>query len=115
MFKLMVFNISFVMVGLLILVLMLILVLVVLVLKFKEEKDMCLVVFLKWYYVIVLVWVLEWCKLVLGIVVGVLIGSFVLFLFLGKEFMFNLKEGVIMWCIILIFLVLLDELINIFK
>ncbi len=112
MFKPMAFNISFAMAGSLVLALTLIPVLAALVLKPKEEKDTWLVAFLKRHYATLLAWSLAHRRRVLGIAVGVLLGSLALFPFLGKEFMPNLKEGAIMWRITSIPSASLDESIE---
>lgn len=113
MFKPMAFNISFAMAGSLVLALTLIPVLAALVLKPKEEKDTRLVAFLKRHYATVLAWSLAHRKRVLGMAVGLLLGSLALFPFLGKEFMPNLKEGAVMWRITSIPSASLDESIDI--
>ena len=109
MFKPMAFNISFAMAGSLLLALTLIPVLAALMLKPKEEKDTRLVAFLKRRYDTVLMWSLRHRRVVLAIAGSTLIGSLMLFPFLGKEFMPNLREGAIMWRITSIPSASLDE------
>jgi len=113
MFKPMAFNIGFAMAGSLVLALSLIPVLAALVLKPGEEKDTRLVAFLKRHYAALLAWSLRRRMHVLAIAAMALLAAAVLFPFLGKEFMPNLKEGAIMWRITSIPSASLDESIDI--
>ncbi|MGA7436961.1 MAG: CusA/CzcA family heavy metal efflux RND transporter [Luteibacter sp.] len=115
MFKPMAFNISFAMAGSLLLALTLIPVLAAVILKPREEKDTRLVAYLKRGYARLLAWALGHRKSVIGIAAAALVGALVLFPFLGKEFMPNLREGAIMWRITSIPSASLDESIDISK
>ncbi|ODV16576.1 MAG: metal transporter [Lysobacteraceae bacterium SCN 69-25] len=114
-FKPMAITISFAMVGSLLLSLTLIPVLASMILKPKEEKDTWLVARLKRGYAPVLAWALERKKATLGIASAALVGSLVLFPFLGKEFMPQLQEGSIMWRVTSIPSTSLDESIAVSK
>jgi cobalt-zinc-cadmium resistance protein CzcA len=96
-FKPMAFNISFAMAGSLLLTLTLIPVLAAIVLKPKEERDTWLVRVIKGRYIPLLSWALDHKREVVGGAVALLVLSFALFPFLGKEFMPQLQEGSIMW------------------
>ena len=112
-FKPMAFNISFAMAGSLILTLTLIPVLAALILKPKEERDTMLVRWIKGGYLPLLAWSLANKKTVVMSAVFLLIGSLVLFPFLGKEFMPQLQEGSIMWRVTSIPSTSLDQSIKI--
>lgn len=96
-FKPMALTISFAMAGSLVLSLTLIPVLASLILKPKEEKDTFLVKWIKKGYLPLLNWSLANKKSVVTIAGVLLVSSFSLFPFLGKEFMPQLQEGSIMW------------------
>ena len=96
-FKPMAFNISFAMAGSLLLTLTIIPVLAALILKPKEERDTLLVRWIKRGYLPLLNWALANKKQVVVSASAILIASFALFPFLGKEFMPQLQEGSIMW------------------
>lgn len=96
-FKPMAFNISFAMAGSLVLTLTLIPVLAALLLKPQEERDTRLVSWLKRGYLPLLDWSLANKKKLVGGAVALLMGSLVLFPFLGKEFMPQLQEGSMVW------------------
>jgi cobalt-zinc-cadmium resistance protein CzcA len=114
-FKPMAFNISFAMAGSLILTMTLIPVLASLLLVPKEESDTWLMRGLKAAYEPALTWVLENKKTVVVTAVVLLVGSFALFPFLGKEFMPQLQEGSIMWRVTSIPSASLDESIAVSK
>ncbi|MDR6641295.1 cobalt-zinc-cadmium resistance protein CzcA [Luteibacter sp. 1214] len=97
MFRPMAFNIGFAMAGSLVLALTLVPVLATLLLKPGPERDTRLVGWLKSHYEHLLHWSLDHRRIVLGGAVVVLLGTFALIPFLGKEFMPNLREGAIMW------------------
>lgn len=97
MFRPMAFNIGFAMAGSLVLALTLVPVLAALLLKPGPERDTRLVGWLKSRYGRLLHWSLDHRRIVLGGAVVVLLGTFALIPFLGKEFMPNLREGAIMW------------------
>ncbi|WP_036113544.1 MULTISPECIES: efflux RND transporter permease subunit [Luteibacter] len=97
MFRPMAFNIGFAMAGSLVLALTLVPVLAALLLKPGPERDTRLVGWLKSHYEHLLHWSLDHRRIVLGGAVVVLLGTFALIPFLGKEFMPNLREGAIMW------------------
>ena len=113
MFKPMAFNIAFAMAGSLLLALTLVPLLAALLLKPMRVRDTRFVAFLKRHYAPVLEWALARRKPVLGIAGVALAASLMLFPFLGREFMPNLKEGAIMWRITSIPSASLDESINI--
>lgn len=96
-FKPMAFNISFAMAGSLVLTLTLIPVLAALLLRPQEERDTRLVSWLKRSYLPLLDWSLTNKKKLVGGAAALLMGSLVLFPFLGKEFMPQLQEGSIVW------------------
>ena len=96
-FKPMALTITFAMVGSLILTLTLVPVLAALILKPKEEKDTFIVRQAKRLYLPLLDRALDNKRMVIGGALALLIGSLVLFPFLGKEFMPNLQEGTIMF------------------
>ncbi len=96
-FKPMALTITFAMVGSLILTLTLVPVLAALILKPKEEKDTFIVRQAKRFYLPLLDRALDHKRMVIGGALALLIGSLVLFPFLGKEFMPNLQEGTIMF------------------
>lgn len=114
-FKPMAFNISFAMAGSLLLTLTIIPVLAALILKPKEEKDTFLVAWIKKGYLPLLDWALEHKKAVVSGALALLLGSMVLFPFLGKEFMPQLQEGSIMWRVTSIPSTSLDQSIKISK
>ncbi len=114
-FKPMAFNISFAMAGSLVLTLTLIPVLAALILKPKEERDTLLVRWIKRGYLPLLAWSLTNKKVVVMAAVFLLIGSLILFPFLGKEFMPQLQEGSIMWRVTSIPSTSLDQSIDISK
>jgi heavy metal efflux system protein len=114
-FKPMAFNISFAMAGSLVLTLTLIPVLAALILKPKEERDTLLVRWIKRGYLPLLAWSLINKKTVVMSAVVLLIGSLILFPFLGKEFMPQLQEGSIMWRVTSIPSTSLDQSIEISK
>lgn len=114
-FKPMAFNISFAMAGSLVLTLTLIPVLAALILKPKEERDTMLVRWIKRGYLPLLAWSLLNKKTVVMSAVVLLIGSLLLFPFLGKEFMPQLQEGSIMWRVTSIPSTSLDQSIEISK
>jgi len=114
-FKPMAFNISFAMAGSLVLTLTLIPVLAALILKPKEEHDTLLVRWIKSGYLPLLAWSLLNKKTVVMSAVVLLIGSLILFPFLGKEFMPQLQEGSIMWRVTSIPSTSLDQSIEISK
>ena len=95
MFKPMAFTITFAMVGSLLLSMTLVPVLASLILKPKEERDTFLVRWAKKAYLPLLDRALERKKFVIGAALALLVGSLVLFPFLGKEFMPQLQEGTI--------------------
>ena len=96
-FRPMAFTISFAMIGSLVLTMTLIPVLAALILKPKELRETWMVRGIKYCYVRVLEWSLNHKKLVLTTAVGLVLGSLVIFPFLGREFMPQLQEGSIMW------------------
>ena len=96
-FRPMAFAISFAMIGSLVLTMTLIPVLAALILKPKELRETWMVRGIKYCYVRVLAWSLNHKKLVLTTAVGLVLGSLVIFPFLGREFMPQLQEGSIMW------------------
>jgi len=114
-FKPMAFNISFAMAGSLLLTMTIIPVLAAMILKPKIERDTKLVSLIKKVYLPVLDWSLLNKKKVIGVSVGLLIGSLSLFPFLGKEFMPQLQEGSVMWRIVSIPSTSLEESIEISK
>ena len=114
-FKPMAFNISYAMAGSLVLTLTLIPVLAALILKPKEERDTWLVRVIKTRYLPFLSWSLDNKKIVVGSAVGLMVASFALFPFLGKEFMPQLQEGSIMWRVTSIPSASLDQSIEISK
>ncbi len=114
-FKPMAITISFAMVGSLLLSLTLIPVLASMILKPKEEKDTWLVARLKRAYAPVLGWALARKRTTLGIATAALLGSLMLFPFLGKEFMPQLQEGSIMWRVTSIPSTSLDESLSVSK
>ncbi|WP_313912788.1 CusA/CzcA family heavy metal efflux RND transporter [Tahibacter sp.] len=114
-FKPMAITISFAMVGSLLLSLTLIPVLASMILKPKEEKDTWLVARLKRVYAPVLGWALARKRTTLGIAAAALLGSLMLFPFLGKEFMPQLQEGSIMWRVTSIPSTSLDESLSVSK
>jgi cobalt-zinc-cadmium resistance protein CzcA len=114
-FKPMAFNISFAMAGSLILTMTLIPVLASLLLVPKEESDTWLMRRLKGAYQPALTWVLGNKKAVVSGAGLLLVGSFALFPFLGREFMPQLQEGSIMWRVTSIPSASLDESIRISK
>ena len=97
MFKPMALTITFAMVGSLVLTMTLVPVLSALILKPKEEKDTFIVLWAKKLYLPLLDWALENKRKVISGAVVLLIGSFALIPFLGKEFMPALQEGDIMF------------------
>ena len=114
-FKPMALTITFAMAGSLVLSLTLVPVLAALILKPKEERDTFLVRRAKRLYLPLLDWALDCKKRVIGTAVTLLIGSLVLFPFLGKEFMPQLQEGAIMFRITGIPSTSLDESIRVAK
>ncbi len=96
-FKPMALTISFAMIGSLVLTMTLVPVLSSLILKPKEEKDTFVVQWAKRLYLPLLDWSLENKRKVIGGAATLLIGTFALFPFLGKEFMPTLQEGSIMF------------------
>ncbi len=108
-FKPMAFNISFAMGGSLILTLTIIPVLASMILKPKKEKDTWLVAWIKRGFLPFLAWALSHKKTVMTSAGIVLVASFSLFPFLGKEFMPTLQEGSIMWRVTSIPSTSLDE------
>ena len=97
MFKPMALTITFAMVGSLVLTMTLVPVLSALILKPKEEKDTFIVLWAKKLYLPLLDWALENKRKVISSAVVLLIASFALIPFLGKEFMPALQEGDIMF------------------
>lgn len=97
MFKPMALTITFAMVGSLLLTMTLVPVLSSLILKPKEEKDTFIVRWAKKLYLPLLDWALERKKKVITGAVILLLATFALIPFLGKEFMPSLQEGSIMF------------------
>ena len=114
-FKPMAFNIGFAMAGSLILTLTLIPVLAALILKPKAEHDTWLLRVVKRRYLPVRDWAMAKPKRTLVAALILLVGSFALFPFLGKEFMPQLQEGSIMWRVTSIPSTSLDQSIEISK
>ena len=114
-FKPMAWNISFAMAGSLVLTLTLIPVLAALVLKPKEERDTWLMRTIKKGYQPTLLWALSHRRIVAGGAVALLVASFALFPFMGKEFMPQLREGDIMWRVTSIPSTSLDQSIEVSK
>ena len=114
-FKPMAFTISFAMAGSLILTMTLIPVLAALLLKPKELRETWLVRGIKATYVEILAWSLKHRKVVVVTAIGLILGSFAIFPFLGKEFMPQLEEGSIMWRVTSIPSTSLDQSIELSK
>lgn len=112
-FKPMALTITFAMIGSLVLTMTLVPVLSSLILKPKEEKDTFVVRWAKQLYLPLLDWALENKRKVIGGAAALLIGTFALFPFLGKEFMPTLQEGGIMFRVTSIPSTSLDESIRI--
>ena len=112
-FKPMAYTITFAMAGSLLLSMTLVPVLAALILKPKEERDTFLVRWTKKAYLPLLDWALECKRLVIGSALVLLIGSFALFPFLGKEFMPQLQEGTIQFRVTGIPSTSLDESIRV--
>ena len=114
-FKPMALNIGFAMAGSLILTLTLIPVLAALILKPRPERDTWLVRIIKGRYLPIRDWGMSNPKRTLVAAIVLLIGSFALFPFLGKEFMPQLQEGSIMWRVTSIPSTSLEESIEVSK
>ncbi|MDO9012336.1 MAG: CusA/CzcA family heavy metal efflux RND transporter [Gallionella sp.] len=112
-FKPMALTITFAMVGSLLLTLTLVPVMSALILKPKEEKDTFIVRWAKKLYLPLLDWALENKKKVFSGALVLLVASFALIPFLGKEFMPTLQEGGIMFRVTSIPSTSLDESIRI--
>ena len=96
-FKPMALTISFAMAGALVTTLTLTPVLAALVLKPTEARDTFLMRWIKRGYLPLLTWALTSKRRIITGAIGLLVASFALFPFLGKEFMPQLQEGSIMW------------------
>ena len=114
-FKPMALNISFAMAGALLITLTLTPVLAVIILKPIEARDTFLMRWIKRGYLPLLTWALASKRRVVIGAVGLLVASFALFPFLGKEFMPQLQEGSIMWRVTSIPSTSLDQSIEISK
>lgn len=112
-FKPMALTITFAMVGSLLLTMTLVPVMSALILKPKEEKDTFIVKWAKKGYLPLLDWALENKKKVFSGAGLLLVASFALIPFLGKEFMPTLQEGGIMFRVTSIPSTSLDESIRI--
>src|SRR3569623_86954 len=113
MFKPMALTITFAMVGSLLLTMTLVPVLSSLILKSKEEKDTFIVRWAKKLYLPLLDWALDSKKKVISGAVILLLATFALIPFLGKEFMPSLQEGSIMFRVTSIPSTSLEESIHI--
>lgn len=114
-FKPMALNISFAMAGALLLTLTLTPVLAAIILKPTEARDTLLMRWIKRGYLPLLGWALASKPRVVAGAAVLLLGSFALFPFLGKEFMPQLQEGSIMWRVTSIPSTSLDQSIEISK
>lgn len=114
-FKPMALNISFAMAGALLLTLTLTPVLAAIILRPGKARDTFLMRWIKRAYLPLLGWALASKPRVVGGAVVLLVGSFLLFPFLGKEFMPQLQEGSIMWRVTSIPSTSLDQSIDISK
>ena len=114
-FKPMALNISFAMAGALLITLTLTPVLAAIILKPTEARDTFLMRWIKRGYLPLLTWALASKRRVVIGAVGLLVASFALFPFLGKEFMPQLQEGSIMWRVTSIPSTSLDQSIEISK
>ena len=114
-FKPMALNISFAMAGALLITLTLTPVLAAIILKPIEARDTFLMRWIKRGYLPLLTWALASKRRVVFGAVGLLVASFALFPFLGKEFMPQLQEGSIMWRVTSIPSTSLDQSIEISK
>ena len=114
-FKPMALNISFAMAGALLITLTLTPVLAAIILKPTEARDTFLMRWIKRGYLPLLTWALASKRRVVFGAVGLLVASFALFPFLGKEFMPQLQEGSIMWRVTSIPSTSLDQSIEISK
>ena len=115
MFKPMALTITFAMVGSLLLTMTLVPVLSALILKPKEEKDTFIVRWAKKLYLPLLDWALENKRKVISGAVALLLITFALIPFLGKEFMPALQEGSVMFRLTSIPSTSLEESIQISK
>lgn len=114
-FKPMAYAITFAMAGSLVLSLTLVPVLASLLLKPQPEKDTWLLAVARRAYTPLLDWALAHRRAVASTAVGLLLGSLVIFPFLGKEFMPTLQEGEIMFRVTGIPSTSLDESIKVSK
>ena len=115
MFKPMALTITFAMVGSLLLTMTLVPVLSALILKPKEEKDTFIVLWAKKLYLPLLDWALENKRKMISGAVVLLMITFALIPFLGKEFMPALQEGDIIFRVTSIPSTSLEESIRISK
>ena len=115
MFKPMALTITFAMVGSLVLTMTLVPVLSALILKPKLEKDTFIVRWAKKLYLPLLDWALENKRKVISGAVALLLITFALIPFLGKEFMPALQEGSVMFRLTSIPSTSLEESIQISK
>ena len=115
MFKPMALTITFAMVGSLVLTMTLVPVLSALILKPKLEKDTFIVRWAKKLYLPLLDWALENKRKVISGAVALLLITFALIPFLGKEFMPALQEGSVMFRVTSIPSTSLEESIQISK
>ena len=114
-FKPMALNISFAMAGALLLTLTLTPVLAAIILKPMKARDTFLMRWIKRGYLPLLAWALASKRRVVISALALLVASFSLFPFLGKEFMPQLQEGSIMWRVTSIPSTSLDQSIEISK
>ena len=114
-FKPMALNISFAMAGALLLTLTLTPVLAAIILKPMRARDTFLMRWIKRGYLPLLAWALASKRRVVIGALALLVASFSLFPFLGKEFMPQLQEGSIMWRVTSIPSTSLDQSIEISK
>ncbi len=114
-FKPMALNISFAMAGALLLTLTLTPVLAAIILKPRKARDTFLMRWIKRGYLPLLAWALASKRRVVVAALALLVASFSLFPFLGKEFMPQLQEGSIMWRVTSIPSTSLDQSIEISK
>ena len=114
-FKPMALTISFAMAGALLITLTLTPVLAAIILKPTEARDTFLMRWIKRGYLPLLAWALAGKRRIIFGAAGLLVASFALFPFLGKEFMPQLQEGSIMWRVTSIPSTSLDQSIEISK
>ncbi|MEL7025274.1 MAG: CusA/CzcA family heavy metal efflux RND transporter [Pseudomonadota bacterium] len=114
-FKPMALTISFAMAGALLITLTLTPVLAAIILKPTEARDTLLMRWIKRIYLPLLSWARAGKSRIIFGALGLMVASFALFPFLGKEFMPQLQEGSIMWRVTSIPSTSLDQSIEISK